>query len=125
MVKILKYGAIVSGVLIVYLAGYHRAETEGELRLETLKREQAQAIVEAQLKEKERYEKEIAKLVASLNSARSERDKRVRELEQFRSTSRDLETCHRERNDLASLAVRGEELLQRSLHYLESCQGGR
>lgn len=114
-----KYGLIAVIVVAIYLFGYKRAETEGELAVETLKREHAQAIVDAQLKEKAKYEEEIATLLDRLNSLGAEHADRLLELERFRNSRGSLEACYRQRNDLASLAVRGEQLLKRSLTYLE------
>lgn len=121
-VDYLKYGAVVVAVAAVYFVGYSHAETEGELAMEELKHNHALAIIEAQEKEKAKYEKDIANLLSDLDRLRSVNDRRVLELEQFRSTSRDLETCNRERNDLAVLSVRGEELLQRAVSYLKAVQ---
>ena len=114
----LKYGAVVAIVGAVYLIGYKHAETEGERAIESLKLEHARAIVDAQQKEKVKYEEQIAELVSRLNDLGSEHADRMRELERFRSSSGDLEACISQRNDLASLCVRGESLLKRSLVYL-------
>ena len=114
----LKYGAVVAIVGAVYLIGYKHAETEGERAIEAMKLEYAQAVVDAQQKEKVKYEEQIAELVSRLNNLGSEHADRMRELERFRSSSGDLEACYRQRNDLASLCVRGESLLKRSLVYL-------
>lgn len=118
MVDYVKYGLIVLVLSAVYMAGYYRAETKGELAIESLKREHAQAIVDAQEEEKAKYEKDIARLINDLNGLRSAHDQRVLELERFRNSGRDLEACIGQRNDLAALAVRGEELLERALSYL-------
>ena len=118
MTNYVKYGLIAAAIVVIYLAGYNRAETEGELAIESLKRAHAQAIVDAQNEQKEKYEKEIAGLVARLNDLGAEHADRLRELEQFRASRGDVETCYRERDDLASLCVRGEQLLKRAVTYL-------
>ena len=118
MADYVKYGLIVLVLSAVYMAGYYRAETKGELAIESLKREHAQAIVDAQEEEKAKYEKDIERLINDLNGLRSAHDQRVLELERFRNSGRDLEACISQRNDLAALAVRGEELLERALSYL-------
>ena len=121
-VDYVKYGAVVAAVAAVYFVGYSHAETEGERAIEELKHNHALAVIAAQEKEKAKYEKDIANLLSDLDRLRSVNDRRVLELEQFRSASRDLETCNRERGDLASLSVRGERLLQRAVSYLKSVQ---
>ena len=118
MTDYVKFGILAVVVGCVYYAGYNRAETAGELAIESLKREQAQAVIEAQAKEKAKYEKQIADLVDQLNALGGQYSDRVRELEQFRTSRGDLEACHRQRDDLAGLAVRGERLLERALAYL-------
>ena len=101
-----------------YLLGYSKAETEGELAIEQLKLAQAQAVIDAQNKVKVQYEEQIKNLNAARADARSDSADRLRQLEKFRSASRDMETCTRERNELAGLAVRGEKLLNRADAYL-------
>ena len=118
MTDYVKFGILAAVVACVYYAGYNRAETAGELAIESLKREQAQAVIDAQAKEKVKYEKQISDLVDRLNALGGQYSDRMRELEQFRTSRGDLEACHRQRDDLASLAVRGERLLERALAYL-------
>ena len=114
----LRYGITFILLLGAYLLGYNNAETEGELALEELKLAQARAVINAQNEVKLQYETQIKNLNAALASARSDSANRLRQLEKFRSASRDMETCTRERNKLAGLAVRGEELLKRADAYL-------
>lgn len=118
MTDYVKFGILAAVVACVYYAGYNRAETAGELAIESLKREQAQAVIDAQAKEKVKYEKQISDLVDRLNALGGQYSDRMRELEQFRTSRGDLEACYRQRDDLASLAVRGERLLERALAYL-------
>ena len=120
MTNYIKYGLIVVAIGLVYTVGYKHAETEGERAIEALKLESARAVIEAQEKEKAKYEKDVANLVSRLNGLRSEYDSRLHELDGFRNASRDLQTCLSERGSLAELAVRGESLLKRSVEYLES-----
>lgn len=118
--KLVAVGAVVSLIAawFCYSLGYDRAKTEGELALEQLKLAQAQAVIDTQNKVKSEYETQIQNLNAALASARSDGADRLRQLEKFRGASRDMETCTRERNELAGLAVRGEELLRRADAYL-------
>ena len=116
----LKYGAVVAIVGAVYLVGYKHAETEGERAMEALKLQHAQAIIEATKEEQKKYEKDIARLVADLESLRSEHDGRLLQLKNFSQSRADLQACLSERNALAELSVRGESLLKRSIKYLES-----
>lgn len=118
----IKYSAIVAAIAAIYFVGYKHAESEGELAIEDLKHEHALAVIAAQEKEKAKYETDIANLLSDLDRLRSVNDRRVLELERFRNADRDLETCRRERDDLAGLAVRGERLLQRAVSYLKSVQ---
>ena len=114
----IKYAAIAAVVAGLYLTGYYHAQTKGELALEEMKMAHAKAIIEAQEQEKANYEKRVQSLVAELNGLRNQYDSRMHELEGFRTRGVDLETCRRERSDLASLAVRGEELLKQASLYL-------
>ena len=116
----LKCGAVVAIVGAVYLVGYKHAETEGERAMEALKLQHAQAIIEATKEEQKKYEKDIARLVADLESLRSEHDGRLLQLKNFSQSRADLQACLSERNALAELSVRGESLLKRSVKYLES-----
>ena len=101
-----------------YDLGYNKAKVEGELQIETLKLTQAEEVIAAQNKVKVEYEAQIKTLNAALASVRSDNANRLRQLEQFRNTSTDLATCRSDRRDLARLAIRGEELLNRADAYL-------
>ena len=115
-----RYALCVILLFVSYLIGFNHAKTEGELEIESLKLAQANEIIEAQKKVRIEYESQIQSLNAALASARSDGAERLRQLEKFRGASRDMETCTRERNELAGLAVRGEELLRRADAYLGS-----
>ena len=119
MTNYIKYGLIVVAIVLVYTVGYKHAECEGEAVLESLKLSHAKAIIEAQEKEKLKYEETVKGLVAALNELQLKHNDRVRELENFRASATDLDTCHRQRSDLAELAVRGEELLHEASIYLD------
>ena len=119
MIDYVKYGLIVVAVGAVYLTGYKHAESEGEAVLESLKVQHAQAIIDAQEKEKASYEKTIKALIADLDRARSDRDNRVLELESFRARETDYGTCTRQRADLARIAVGLESVANRAILYLE------
>lgn len=105
-----------------YRIGYNKAETEGELALQTLRLEQAQAIIDAQNEVKVAYEQKVQNLVAAHDAERSVYDQRMRQLEKFRSVGASLETCTGERDRLAKLAIRGERLLRRAESYLNACE---
>ena len=119
-IEYLKYGAVAVAIAGVYYVGYSHAETEGERAMEALKLQHAQAIIEATKEEQKKYEKDIARLVADLESLRSEHDGRLLQLKNFSQSRADLQACLSERNALAELSVRGESLLKRSVKYLES-----
>ena len=113
-----RYALCVILLFVSYLIGFNHAKTEGELEIESLKLAQAIEIIEAQKQVRIEYESQIQSLNAALASARSDGADGLRQLETFRGASRDMETCTRERNELAGLAVRGEELLKRADAYL-------
>ena len=119
MTDYVKYGLIVLLVGFIYWVGYQHAESEGEALLESLKVQHAQAIIDAQNKEQKKYEKTIASLTTALNSARSERDSRMHELEGFRARETDYGTCRRQRDSLARIAVGLESVASRAVLYLE------
>ena len=118
MTDYIKYGVVVAVVATVYLMGYSHAETEGKRAMESLKMQHAQAIIDAQKREKANYEKTIQSLIADLDRARSERDNRMHELESFRSRATDNETCRRQRSDLARIAVRLEGVASRAILFI-------
>ena len=118
MANYIKYGIVVAVVATIYLIGYKHAQTEGERAIEALKLESARAVIEAQEKEKAKYEKAVADLVSRLDGLRSEYDNRLYELDRFRNANTDLEACRRQRSDLAELAVEGEKLLNEASVYL-------
>ena len=115
----IKYGVIIAVVGAVYLVGYKHAETEGELAIEALKNEHAALIIDAQKKEQAKYEETIKSLTSALDRARTERDSRMHELENFRASATDNETCRRQRSRLARVAVGLEDVAKRAVLYLE------
>ena len=125
----LKYVAGAIAILIVcwlaYDTGYEKAQTEGELAIEQLKLAQAQEIIKAQNKVKVEYNEKVETLNANLANARKLNAERLRQLQKFTSTSRDLETCTRERRELGELAIRGEDLLYRADSYLRAISGAK
>lgn len=74
----------------------------------------------AQAKAKETYEKQIAQLTDDLARARELNANRMRQIERFNNTNRDLAACTRDRRDLAELAVRGEQLLKDAESYIRA-----
>lgn len=119
MANYIKYGVVVAIVGAIYLAGYKHAESEGEAALESIKAQHAQAIIEAQGKEKAKYEKTIKNLLADLDAVRGERDRRVLELKSFRASRTDYETCRSQRDRLAAIAVGFEDVANRAVICLE------
>ena len=118
--KLVAVGAAVSLIAawFCYSLGYDRAKTEGELVLEQLKLAQAQAVIDAQNKEKSEYELQIQNLNAALASARSDSANRMQQLERFRHADRDLEACRRDLNDVSAVAVGLESIALRADCYL-------
>lgn len=116
-------GAIVGAIALAvgaYFFGYSNAETKGELAMESLKKAQAEAIVAAQQEVKKDYEKRMQTLAADLERVRSDNASRMQQLAKFSATRRDLQTCHDERNRLATIAVGLEEVADRAITRLES-----
>ena len=112
--------AAVVAIVGAYFFGYSVAETEGELALESLKKENAEAVITAQNEVKKDYEARMQNLMADLERVRSDNAQRVRQLEQFRNGGRELEACRRDRGDLAGLAVEAESLLGEADSYLRA-----
>lgn len=96
-----------------YDLGFDHGTAEAEAR-------QASAVEIAQKEVKKDYEKRVQELTVAIERLRSDNAERLRELKRFNRTSGNLETCRRDRSDLARLAVRGEELLKRADSYLEA-----
>lgn len=111
--------AVGAGLLVgSYFFGYNNAETEGLLAIEQMKVQHKNEVAEEQAKIRSTYEKRLTNLGVDLKRVRADHDQRLRELDKFRSANRDLESCRRDRADLAGLAVRGERLLRRAESYL-------
>lgn len=119
MTEYVKYGVLAVAVGLVYWTGYRHAESEGEALLESLKVQHAQAIIDAQAKEKAKYEDTIASLTSALDSARTERASRMLELQDFRARATDNETCRRQRAELARIAVGLDDVASRAVLYLK------
>lgn len=96
-----------------YDVGYDHGKAKAEAM-------QSAAVTNAQRKVKQDYEIQIQELTASLERVRNDNARRLRELNEFSNARTNLETCRRERGQLARLAVRGEELLKRADSYLEA-----
>lgn len=120
MLQKLKFAMVGVALIAAFAGGYSIADTKGNLEIERLKKENAQAVINAQIQAKETYEKQIENLVAARAAERERYAERLCQLEKFRSANTDLATCRRERSDLARLAVRGEGLLKRAESYLEA-----
>lgn len=116
----IKYGITIVLLVGAYLLGYNNAETEGELAIEQLKLAQAQAVIDAQNKVKVQYEEQIKNLNAALADARSDSANRLRQLESFRNTDRNLEACRRDLNDVSAVAVGLESVAVRADGYLRA-----
>ena len=119
MTDYIKYGLIAAAVGLVYLTGYHHAETEGERKLEEVKVAHSKAIIAAQEAEKVKYEETIKGLLADLDSVRGEHDRRMHELQNFRARATDYGTCRRQRDSLARIAVGLESVASRAILFIE------
>ncbi|MBM6929341.1 hypothetical protein [Parasutterella secunda] len=122
MTETLKIGSIgfVIGLFVAAFAahfcydlGFDHGTAEAAAR-------QASAVEIAQKEVKKNYEKRVEELAASLERVRNDNAQRLRELNEFSHARTSLETCRRERGELARLAVRGEELLNRADSYLKA-----
>ena len=114
--------AVMVLAFLCYRVGYESAEAKGESALNEFKLQQAQAVIEAQLKAKANYDAKLQAIINSHNAERSVYDQRLRQLEKFRSAGASLATCTSERDRLAKLAIRGERLLRRAESYLNACE---
>lgn len=112
--------AAVIAIAGAYFFGYSNAETKAALEFEQYKNEQEKAANAAQEKIKADYEKRLENLSADLERIRNDNDKRLRELEQFKRRSVDLDACRSERERLASVAVGLEDVASRAIGYLKS-----
>ena len=117
-------GAIV-GILVVtvgaYFFGYKNAQTEGELAIETMRKENAEAVIRVQDLVSAEYEEKMQNLATDLERVRNLDAQRLRQLEKFRNADRDLAACRSDRERLAKLAVEAESLLGEADSYLRAC----
>ena len=113
--------SVVCSVVIfgAYSTGYEKAETEATLKIESMKLDHANQIIEAQQKEKEKYENKTKELMVSYNNERTNYIKRVQQLERKLQSDTNMEALRNERDRCFGLAVRGERLLRRAESLIE------
>ena len=119
--KYLIVGAVVAlGLWGAYDKGYEQAETEATLKIESMKLDHANLIIEAQNKEKERYEQKEKDLVARYDADRKHYVDRMRQLESKLKARSDCQTITSERNRSVKLAIEGERLLKEADRIIEA-----
>ena len=119
-IKYIIASAVCSVVIYgAYSTGYDKAETEATLKIESMKLDHANQIIEAQNKEKERYEQKEKDLVARYDADRKHYVDRMRQLERKLNAKGDVEAIRDERDRCLGLAVRGERLLRRADNLIE------
>ena len=119
-IKYIIASAVCSVVIFgAYSTGYEKAETEATLKIESMKLDHANQIIEAQQKEKEKYENKTKELMVSYNNERTNYIKRVQQLERKLQSDTNMEAIRNERDRCFGLAVRGERLLRRAESLIE------
>ena len=119
-IKYIIASAVCSVVIYgAYSTGYEKAETEATLKIESMKLDHANQIIEAQQKEKEKYENKTKELMVSYNNERTNYIKRVQQLERKLQSDTNMEALRNERDRCFGLAVRGERLLRRAESLIE------
>lgn len=119
-IKYIIASAVCSVVIFgAYSTGYEKAETEATLKIESMKLDHANQIIEAQQKEKEKYENKTKELMVSYNNERTNYIKRVQQLERKLQSDTNMEALRNERDRCFGLAVRGERLLRRAESLIE------
>lgn len=120
MIKYIIASAVCSVVIYgAYSTGYEKAETEATLQIESMKLDHANQIIEAQQKEKEKYEQKTKELMARHADERNTYAKRLCQLERKLKVAGDVETVTSERDRCLGLAIRGERLLHRAEFIIE------
>lgn len=116
--------AIILGValLVAFGSGFYANGLRWESKMLKAENEAQAALLDAQKKAKEKYDKEVDALTTSLESVRAESDDRLRELEAYRTRNAGNKTCHE--TDALKLAVEGEKLLKEADSYLKALIGG-
>lgn len=109
--------AIAIGIVCFGL-GFQLGSDRISLQFEAYKLEQAQAVLEAQRKEKEKYDEAIKALDADLSAARDIASERLRQLNAYRDRTNGTQACHSD--DALRLAVEGESLLREADGYLRA-----
>lgn len=114
-------GAVVAiSLWFAYDKGYEQAETEASLKIESMKLNHANEIIEAQQKEREIYEQKTNELIARYNNEHARSAERMRQLERKLQSGGNVEAIRSERDRCFALAVRGERLLRRADGFIES-----
>ena len=115
---------VLAAVILAAVLGYRFGSTQAQARHDAELIERLQAHQKQQAEQKAHYEKTVTYLTNELNRVRNVSNSRMRQLEKFTAARTDLETCARERADLAKLAVEGEGLLGAADAYLKALTEG-
>ena len=102
--------------------GVRAVKSDYEAKIKEMEATYAQAVIDAQLEEKKKYEAKQEDLLRRFNDDARHHAERVRQLEAKLQSRGDVETITRERDDCLGLAVRGERLLQRADAIIESLE---
>lgn len=122
MIDTLKIGGLgfIVGLLVAAIAAHICYDTGFDHGAAEVEAKQGEAVKIAQMEVKKDYEKRIQELSASLERLRIDNAQRLRELDEFNNARTSLAACHRDRRDLASLAVEAESLLGEADSYLRA-----
>ena len=104
--------------IVCFGLGFQLGSDRISLQFEAYKLEQAQAVLEAQRLEKEKYDEAIKALDADLSAARNLASERLRQLNAYRDRAAGTQSCDCGR--VVGLAIRGERLLKRADGYIRA-----
>ena len=108
--------------MVAFACGSYHTQSKYEAKIKEMEATYAQAVIDAQLEEKKKYEAKQEDLLRRFNDDARHHAERVRQLEAKLQSRGDVETITRERDDCLGLAVRGERLLQRADAIIESLE---
>ena len=100
--------------------GVRAVKSDYEAKIKEMEATYAQAVIDAQLEEKKKYEAKQEDLLRRFNDDARHHAERVRQLEAKLRARTDVDTLKRERDRAIGLAVEGEALLREGGRIIEA-----
>ena len=106
--------------MVAFACGSYHTQSKYEAKIKEMEATYAQAVIDAQLEEKKKYEAKQEDLLRRFNDDARHHAERVRQLEAKLRARTDVDTLKRERDRAIGLAVEGEALLREGGRIIEA-----